>query len=389
MTRTGGRLRAPESIRRVVWMMVRRTILVVLAALVLGSGVVAALPRVAGELPKPWSDVARLPERAWARIFPPRVPKKARLAGLAGPEQEAVRELGRRLDGMLVWSSNRSGHHQLYLVDLREQSVRQLTSSPNVNFLSRFSPDGRQVVFLRSQQEYVTFRDPTRWDVFLVNVDGTGERRIARGGYHPTWTRDGLAVIFERQGRIVRYDLAARQETVALDGPTEFPGGELGDVELAPDGRRWAFGLRGTFAGVFGLQGPYSGAVVFDPQARTLASLTREQACQTTWAPDGQRVLWMEPGGNGGTRIMSGRPDGSGRGVFMDLPGAYSHEYFPKLANDGRWLVWGASAEGHEHDRADYEIFVWEVGAPVEQAVRLTHHEGNDQWPDLWVRPGG
>jgi hypothetical protein len=44
----------------------------------------------------------------------------------------------------------------------------------------------------------------------------------------------------------------------------------------------------------------------------------------------------------------------------MDLPGAYSHEYFPKLSNDGRWLVWGAAAEGHEHDRADYEIFVWE-----------------------------
>jgi dipeptidyl aminopeptidase/acylaminoacyl peptidase len=370
-------------------MVLRRTIVGVFAALLLGAGAVTALSQVANDLPKPLAAVARVPERLWARACPPRVPKKARLAGLSGPEQEAVRELGRRLDGMLVWSSNRSGHHQLYLVDLREQSVRQLTSTPNVNFLSRFSPDGRQIVFLRSQQEYVTFRDPTRWDVFLVNVDGTGERRIARNGYHPTWTADGAAVLFERQGRIVRYDLAARQEVVALDGPTEFPGGELGDVELAPDGRRFASVLRGTFAGAFGLQGPYSGAIVFDPQARTVASLTREQACQTTWAPDGQSLLWMETGGNGGTRVMTGKPDGSGRRVFVDLPGAYSHEYFPKLSNDGRWLVWGASAEGHEHDRADYEIFVWEVGAPIEQAVRLTHHEGNDQWPDVWVRRRG
>ena len=70
-----------------------------------------------------------------------------------------------------------------------------------------------------------------------------------------------------------------------------------------------------------------------------------------------------------------------------DLPGAYSHEYFPKISNDGRWLVWGAAAEGHEHDRADYEIFVWEIGTPWERAVRLTHYPGNDQWPDLWVRP--
>ena len=49
--------------------------------------------------------------------------------------------------------------------------------------------------------------------------------------------------------------------------------------------------------------------------------------------------------------------------------------------------IWGAAAEGHEHDRADYEIFVWRVGTPWEGATRLTYHTGNDQWPDLWVRP--
>ncbi|MBI3456872.1 MAG: PD40 domain-containing protein, partial [Candidatus Rokubacteria bacterium] len=207
-----------------------------------------------------------------------------------------------------------------------------------------------------------------------------------RGGYHPTWTPDGKAVLFEREARIFRYDLATRQETLVLDGPREFPGvTELGDVELGPDGRRLTFPLRGTFAGAFGLQGPFMGAAVFDLEARTLALLTREQACQTTWAPDGQSLVWVETGGNGGTRLMTGRPDGTGRALFMDLPGAYSHEYFPKLSNDGRWLIWGAAAEGHEHDRADYEIFLWEVGTPVERAVRLTYHEANDQWPDVYV----
>jgi len=357
-------------------------------ALLLGAGVVAILPRIADELPQPLTDVARLPERLWAQAFPPRLPQKSRLVGLSGPEQNAVRELGRRLDGLVVWSSNRSGHHQLYLIDLRAQSVRQLTNAPNVNFFSRFSPDGRKIVFLRSQQEYVSFRDPTRWDVYLIDVDGSGERRIVPGGYHPTWTPDGKAVLFERQMRVFRYDLATGQETQVLDGPREFPGvSALGDVEMGPRGHRLAFSLRGTFSGAFGLQGAYFGAVVLDPEARSIASLTTEQTCQTTWAPDGQSLLWMETGGNGGTRVMTGKPDGSGRRVFMDLPGLYSHEYFPKLSNDGRWLVWGASAAGHEHDRADYEIFVWQVGTPFEQAVRLSHHEGNDQWPDLWVRP--
>jgi hypothetical protein len=85
---------------------------------------------------------------------------------------------------------------------------------------------------------------------------------------------------------------------------------------------------------------------------------------------------------------MTAAPDGTDRRVLMDLPGARSHEYFPKLSNDGGWLVWAASAEGHEHDRADYEIFLWRVGTPWGQAIQLTQHPGNDQWPDLWMRPG-
>jgi hypothetical protein len=84
---------------------------------------------------------------------------------------------------------------------------------------------------------------------------------------------------------------------------------------------------------------------------------------------------------------MTGNADGTGRQELIDLPFRHSHEYFPRIANDGQWLVWGAAAEGHEHDRADYEIFVWRLGSPPESAIRLTHHQGNDQWPDLHV-PG-
>jgi Tol biopolymer transport system component len=354
--------------------------------LLLGAGAVAVSPHVADDLPKPLRNLAHMPERLWAQVFDPRVPKKSRLAGMTGPEQEAVRNLGRRTEGLLVWSSNRSGRHELYVVDLRRQNVRRLTNSPNVHFASRLSPDGKRVVFLRSQQEYVSPRDPTRWDVLLIHVDGTRERRIATAGYHPAWTPDGKAIIFHREAQVFRYDLATDRETRIFDGQAEFPGvSEIGDFELAPDGRRLAFGLRGVFGSAHGLEGAFSGAVVFDLEARTLAVLTREQACQTTWAPDGQSVLWIETGGNGGTRVMTGRPDGSGRRVFMDLPGPRSHEYFPKLSNDGRWLAWAATDEGHEHDRANYEIFVWEVGTPWQSAVRVTHHPANKNWPDLWV----
>jgi Tol biopolymer transport system component len=358
--------------------------------LVLGTGLVAALPRVANDLPRSLQPVAHLPERLVARFWPARVPRKARLADLTTPERAAVATLAPRLDGLIAWASNRSGHHELYLLDLRTRAVRRLTQNPHANFFARFSPDGTSLVFLRSQQERVSFRDPAHWDVYLIRVDGTGERRIAEGGYHPTWTHDGTGIIFHRGPRVYRYDLTAGRESLVLDAEQVLPGIEdFGDVELSPDGRRWAFPLRGRFSGVFGLHGEFSGAAVYDPEGRSLTLLTREQACETTWAPDGQSLLWMETGGNGGTQVMTGRPDGTDRHVFMDLPGPRSHEYFPKLSNDGRWLIWGVTDEGHEHDQANYEVFVWEVGTPWETATRLTHHPGNSNWPDLWVRPRG
>ena len=52
--------------------------------------------------------------------------------------------------------------------------------------------------------------------------------------------------------------------------------------------------------------------------------------------------------------------------AFIDIPGRRSHEYFPQLSADGNWLVWAATQRGHDHDIADYEIYLWEVGTPPE-----------------------
>jgi len=47
--------------------------------------------------------------------------------------------------------------------------------------------------------------------------------------------------------------------------------------------------------------------------------------------------------------------------------------------------VWAATQRGHDHDIADYEIYLWEVGTPASTAVRLTYHSGNDRWPDIFM----
>jgi hypothetical protein len=101
-------------------------VLVSIAGLAIGVGAGVALPRVAHELPDPLAVAARWPERLWTRFLPPRMS----LAALTRPEREATSALARTLDGLVVWSSNRSGNHELYLLYLRKQTVRQLTHHP-------------------------------------------------------------------------------------------------------------------------------------------------------------------------------------------------------------------------------------------------------------------
>jgi Tol biopolymer transport system component len=357
----------------------RRRLFVAGLAIAALVGVALALPRVSPYLPHSLATVANLPERLLARVLPTRVSRTVRLAGLTDAERGAVETLGRRLGALVVWSSNRSGNHELYLLDLRTRTVRRLTNTPQVEFFSRFSPDGRRILFARSQRDYVSPRDPTAWDVYVMNVDGTGERLLARNGYSPQWAPDGNAIIFLRGDQVIREDLSgggAGRESVLLDGPTTagIQGG-METPELSPDATRLAVTVRSA---------QYGGVAVVDLATRAVTRLSPGQACQLTWVPGSESLLWVDTQGNGGTQIVTGGPGRPGT-VFMDLPGAHSHEYFPRVSHDGRWLAWGAAASGHEHDRADYEIFLWPVGRPVSEAVRLTHHPGNDQWPDIHV----
>ena len=69
------------------------------------------------------------------------------------------------------------------------------------------------------------------------------------------------------------------------------------------------------------------------------------------------------------------------------MPGYWTHEFFPRVSNDGALLAFGAAREGHELDSADYEIFMWRIGDAPDRVARVSFHTGNDQWPDVFVYP--
>jgi Tol biopolymer transport system component len=302
-------------------------------------------------------------------------------------DDAAMKRVGEKAGGLIVWSSSRNGNHDLFTMKTDGTDVKAITHGDEVDWFPRFSPDGSKILFCRSKKGWVSERDANqsaKWDLWTVRPDGSEPTKVIEDGTWGSWVGPD-EIVFVRDGKILRTKLGSGKEHLLLDGAAEktLDNAELQQPELSPDGRFVAITLRGSRreTGIWNLA----------DKTWTKTGL----GCQINWSPDGKDIYWMNPTGNGGSEvyrmpIVDGKPPekepSDDQIKFMDMPGRRSHEYFPELSRDGKWLVWGITQRGHDHDTADYEIYLWEVGTPPETgAARLTFHSGNDRWPDIYI----
>lgn len=287
----------------------------------------------------------------------------------------------RGTSGHIVWSSNRRGSHDLYEYAFPSGKTKRLTTSAYTDTYPRFSSDGRKVVFSRSQVPYVSQRDPSKWDTWLLDLDTGVETQVATNAFTATWHPDGESLVYVRNGNQVIQQKAewGAQETVLLaSGMVDIPTGtEFQTPHVGGDEGALAVTLRRHNQGTW----------VFWPggtQRRVGGG------CQVMWTGKslGQNpeVLWVDAPGKLKHAFYGAAAREGPRHLVLDPVSEWSHEYFPQTAHEGKnmWLVYGASTGGHEHDQADYEIFLTRLGVP-EAPLRITWHTGNDCWPDIYV----
>jgi len=116
----------------------------------------------------------------------------------------------------------------------------QLTSEGMQAGLPKWSPDGKQIVFMGTNQK-------TDWLAYLISSDGTGLRELIPGtsaGYDPGWSPDGKSIVLTLNGAgdpspqphpegpgIASYDLETRKIS-------PLPGArQLFSPRWSPDGR--------------------------------------------------------------------------------------------------------------------------------------------------------
>lgn len=307
-----------------------------------------------------------------------KAPDKGRAVAVSPDQNDHRRAVIGQMQGFAVWSSNRLGNHDIWMMTFPDLSVTPLTSHPHVDTFPRISPDGRKVVFCRSQQPWVSQRNDVPWDVYMLDLERNEEVLVAANANVPSWSESGTKVYFQRKsGMFVSHDLETGEEKVL------FRSGS-GAVPERVHLQTPSFSTRMNAMAVT-LRGKRRGTAVFPADGGERMRISRS-ACQLAWAPDSSFLYYVDHGGKQKTAFHRCEPDGGNDRMWLDSPGDYSHEYFPKLSNDKRYLVFGASTGGHEHDAADYEIFLWPVDAGPRDIVRLTFHTGNDCWPDVFVR---
>jgi hypothetical protein len=302
---------------------------------------------------------------------PPKPGQPVLAAGMQRPSDPILA----KLNGFVIWSSNRFGNHDLVMLTLPDQQLTRLTTDPHTEYFPRISPDGSKVVFCRSREPWVSQRNYFAWDVYLLDLPSGEISLLAENGNVPTWSSDGRAVYFQRRGnQFVEHTLAGGKERILFETGKNLPL----DASVLLETPAWN---KDRQALAVTLRGGSRGTAVIDSTAVRPVG----DGCELNWSPDGSFLYYVDHGGRGGNAFYRVNPENLSRQLWYDAPGEYSHEYFPKLANSGDVLVFGASSGGHEHDQADYEIFLWPVGSPMDNTARLSFHTGNDNWPDIYL----
>lgn len=140
----------------------------------------------------------------------------------------------------IAFTSLRAGKLEIYVYNLNDQSVTQLTNR-SLDEASRqpaWSPDGTQIA-------YVVQRLGVR-QIWLMSATGEDQRQIVRSGtrltdYHPIWTLDGKLIIFNQR----RADTFSLPYLMSID-PVDLGDAQgnrvplnvlpVEDAEFSPDG---------------------------------------------------------------------------------------------------------------------------------------------------------
>jgi TolB protein len=243
------------------------------------------------------------------------------------------------------------GEYDIYLMRPDGSDMRQLTSLPGLETSPAWSPNGRSVAFVATQDSVrpndcvsgsVELR--CNFEIYTIGVDGSNLKRLTALPYAydrgPTWSPDGKHIAFSSRQAGASYGYIY---VIGVDGTglTALTKGEVRDTapSWSPDGKQIAF-MRETCCG----SGPTAVDIyVMNADGTHVTRLTQggRPSGNPAWSPDGQSIAWMTEEGDsqnpiGKMAIMNA--DGTNQ-TTIPLDISVSVGYQPAWSPDSQQLM--------------------------------------------------
>jgi WD40-like Beta Propeller Repeat len=282
--------------------------------------------------------------------------------GIASPAQATFPGA----NGLIAFSSDRSGDFEIYTMNPDGSDLKRLTNAPGNDGPARWSPDGTKIVFSSDRDG--------NGEVYTMNADGSGQTRLTNDpalDSLPSWSPDGTKIAFTRlpqqtaNAEIYVMNADGSGQTQITNAPATAEGVEGGyfHANWGPDGRIAvsAFFPGGVFQ-VYVMNGDGTGQrqVTNDPSS----------AITPTWSPDGSRIAYLSQTELGSIHAINA--DGTGDTELtprtgQDALGAYSP--------DGTKIVFATNRDG-----GPYQLYTMNPDGSGQ--ARLTSDGSNDTAPE-------
>lgn len=189
---------------------------------------------------------------------------------------------------VVAFASNRDGNFEVYVVNPRSSTVRNVTRHEGADMAPAFG--------LHGLMAWASTRDGN-WEIYVGDVFGRNIRRLTFDShidYDPTWSPDGLRIAFTSD--------------------------RSGNMDI------WSLNADGTGG---------------------LVQLTSElsQQRQPAWSSDGNQIAYVSDE-DGNDNIFVVDADGLNKRRLRDL--ASSNEQFPAWSPDGKWIIFTTDMDGKQ-----------------------------------------
>jgi serine/threonine protein kinase len=266
------------------------------------------------------------------------------------------------LQGTIAFASDREGVPQIFIMNLIDNTLRQLTNLPSGACQPDWSPTGDQLVIVTPCKSEVTPHKNA--SLFLIDADGnglSGLKTMPGGDYDPDWSPDGKQIAFtslrDSTGNIVKtfiytLDLVGLKTTRLLKTTPNQQ-----NPQFSPDGSKIIFEMYPT-------NNPQIYIIGSNGASPTqITSLSEGAMGFPSWSPDGSRAIFTKVSQ---TPTLLEKEITSPRSKSEKVNGISRPAKNGSYSPDGKWLIFESEGD------------IWIIPAAGGEAINLTSSEARD-----------